>query len=237
VLENKGGNILKSLDVSFFYSLERKIVLPNQEDAAEFSLTHAPSLHCEDAGDQLGLEVHVHPVGGEPMFRIGTKVVYPGHGVGVIEGINEKSIQGIERKFFILRILENNMTIMIPTGNVASVGLRSVISKEMVSKVYRILRTRKPIGDLTNWNRRYREYSEKIKTGSVVEIAKILRDLLVLRSEKELSFGERTMLDTARNLLVKELAIASKHSEEKILEDLRMMFSPDAARLQVSLRS
>ncbi len=171
------------------------------------------------------------------MFRIGTKVVYPGHGVGVIEGIHEKSIQGIERKFFILRILENNMTIMIPTGNVASVGLRSVISKEMVSKVYRILRTRKPIGDLTNWNRRYREYSEKIKTGSVVEIAKILRDLLVLRSEKELSFGERAMLDTARNLLVKELAIASKHSEEKILEDLRMLFAPDSVRLHVSLRS
>jgi CarD family transcriptional regulator len=136
-----------------------------------------------------------------------------------------------------LRILENNMTIMIPTGNVASVGLRPVISKEMVSKVYRILRTRKPIGDLTNWNRRYREYSEKIKTGSVVEIAKILRDLLVLRSEKELSFGERTMLDTARNLLVKELAIASKHSEEKILEDLRMMFAPDTVRLSAPLRS
>jgi CarD family transcriptional regulator len=129
------------------------------------------------------------------------------------------------------------MTIMIPTGNVASVGLRPVISKEMVSKVYRILRTRKPIGDLTNWNRRYREYSEKIQTGSVIEIAKILRDLLVLRSEKELSFGERTMLDTALNLLVKELAIASKHSEEDILEDLRMMFTPDSVRLPVLLRS
>lgn len=171
------------------------------------------------------------------MFRIGAKVVYPGHGVGVIEGIHEKNIQGIERKFFMLRILENNMTIMIPTGNVASVGLRPVISKEMVSRVYRILRTRKPIGDLTNWNRRYREYSERIKTGSVVEIAKILRDLLVLRSEKELSFGERTMLDTARSLLVKELAIASKHSEEKILEDLRMMFTPDSVRLNIPLRS
>jgi CarD family transcriptional regulator len=171
------------------------------------------------------------------MFRIGTKVVYPGHGVGVIEGIHEKSIQGLERKFFLLRILENNMTIMIPTGNVASVGLRPLISKEIVSKVYRILRTRKPIGDLTNWNRRYREYSEKIKTGSIIEVAKILRDLLVLKSERELSFGERTMLDTARNLLVKELALASRHSEEKILEDLRMMFTPDSAGMVASLRS
>lgn len=171
------------------------------------------------------------------MFRIGAKVVYPGHGVGVIEGMREKNIQGLERKFFVLRILENGMTIMIPTENVASIGLRPIINKEMVSKVYRILRTRKPVGDLTNWNRRYREYSEKIRTGSVIEIAKILRDLLVIRCEKELSFGERTMLDTARNLLVKELAIASKNPEEKILADLRMMFAPESPRMSVPLRS
>jgi CarD family transcriptional regulator len=171
------------------------------------------------------------------MFRIGAKVVYPGHGVGVIEGVQEKNIQGLERKFFMLRIMENGMTIMIPTENVASIGLRPVIRKEMVSKVYRILRTRKPIGDLTNWSRRYREYSEKIKTGSVIEIAKILRDLLVLRTIKELSFGERAMLDTARNLIVKELAIASKNSEEKILADLRAMFTSDSARAQATLRS
>jgi CarD family transcriptional regulator len=107
----------------------------------------------------------------------------------------------------------------------------------MVSRVYRILRTRKPIGDLTNWNRRYREYSEKIKTGSVIEIAKILRDLLVLRTIKELSFGERAMLDTARNLIVKELAIASKNSEEKILADLHTMFASESARPQALLRS
>jgi CarD family transcriptional regulator len=170
------------------------------------------------------------------MFRIGTKAVYPGHGVGVIEGIQAKSIQGLERKFFVLRILENGMTIMIPTENVASTGLRPIISKEMVSKVYRILRTRKPIGDLKNWSRRYREYNERIKTGSIIEVAKILRDLLVLKAEKELSFGERTMLDTARNLLVKELAIASKHSEEKILSDLRMMFTPDTAKSMALFR-
>jgi CarD family transcriptional regulator len=170
------------------------------------------------------------------MFRIGAKVVYPGHGVGLIEGIEEKSIQGFAREFFMLRILENNMMIMIPTDNVASLGLRPLMSKETVSKVYRILRTKKPIGDLTHWNRRYREYHEKIKTGSILEIAKILRDLLALKSEKELSFGERAMLDTARNLLVKELAIASKNPEEKILADLRAMFILDSARLAVTVR-
>jgi CarD family transcriptional regulator len=170
------------------------------------------------------------------MFRIGAKIVYPAHGVGVIEGVQEKNIQGITHKFFILRILENDMIIMIPTDNVTSIGLRPVMSKEMVSQVYRILRRRKPIRDLTHWNRRYREYNEKIKTGSIVEIARILRDLLVLKAEKELSFGERTMLDTARNLLVKELAIASEHSEEKILAELRTMFAPGATRITVAER-
>jgi len=171
------------------------------------------------------------------MFRIGAKVVYPGHGVGVIEAVQEKSIQGLECKFFILRILETDLTIMIPTDHVASLGLCPVISKETVSQVYRILRTRKPIGDLTKWHRRYQEYRERIKTGSVVEIAKILRDLLVLQSEKELSFCERTMLDTACNLLVRELAIESHTSEEKILTEIHMMFTPDSARIPAVARS
>jgi CarD family transcriptional regulator len=159
------------------------------------------------------------------MFRVGENVVYPGHGVGVIEGLQARSVSGMERKFYMLRILESEMTIMIPTENVATVGLRPVISKEMVSKVYRILRTKKIEVDQQTWNRRHREYTEKIKTGSVLEIAKVLRDLLVLKADKELSFGERKMLDTARNLLVKELSIASAHSEEKIIENLKSIFS------------
>jgi len=158
------------------------------------------------------------------MFRIGEKVVYPGHGVGVIEGLQARSVSGLEHKFYMLRILEGDMTIMIPLENLATVGLRPVISKEMVTKVYRILRSRKVNGDQQTWNRRYREYSEKLKTGSVIEIAKVLRDLFVLKADKELSFGERKMLDTARNMLVKELAIASAHPEAKILEDLNSIF-------------
>jgi len=158
------------------------------------------------------------------MFSIGEKVVYPGHGVGVLEGLQARNVSGLERKFYMLRILESDMTIMIPLENLATVGLRPVISKEMVTKVYRILRSRKVNGDQQTWNRRYREYSEKLKTGSVIEIAKVLRDLFVLKADKELSFGERKMLDSARNMLVKELAIASAHSEAKILEDLNSIF-------------
>jgi len=99
------------------------------------------------------------------------------------------------------------------------------LGKEMVAKVYKILRDKKVEIDQQTWNRRYREYTEKIKTGSVLEIAKVLRDLFVLKGDKELSFGERKMLDTARNLLVKELAIAKAHTEEKIMEELKGIFA------------
>jgi len=91
--------------------------------------------------------------------------------------------------------------------------------------VYKILKDKKVQVDQQTWNRRYREYTERIKTGSVLEIAKVLRDLFVLKGDKELSFGERKMLDTARNLLVKELAVASANPEEKIVQDLKTIFA------------
>ncbi len=159
------------------------------------------------------------------MFKVGEKVVYPAHGVGVIQSIQLRAISGSEKTFYMLRILENDMTIMIPTENVASVGLRRVIGKDMVTKVYKILRERRVEIDQQTWNRRYREYTEKIKTGSVLEIATVLRDLFVLKGDKELSFGERKMLDTARNLLVKELSIARAHPEEKIIAELSDIFA------------
>ena len=157
-------------------------------------------------------------------FKVGEKVVYPAHGVGVIEGIQTKVVSGSERKFYMLRILDSDMTIMIPTENVASVGLRRVIGKDMVNKVYKVLREKRITVDQATWNRRYREYTEKIKTGSVLEIAEVLRDLFMLKGDKELSFGERKMLDTARNLLVKELAIAKSNTEENIMEELKTIF-------------
>lgn len=159
------------------------------------------------------------------VFKVGEKVVYPAHGVGVIESIQSKAISGTVKKFYMLRIIDSGMTIMIPTENVTTVGLRRIIGRDMVTKVYKILRDKKVEIDQQTWNRRYREYTEKIKTGSVLEIAKVLRDLFVLKGDKELSFGERKMLDTARNLLVKELAIAKSHSEEKIMEELATIFA------------
>jgi CarD family transcriptional regulator len=123
-----------------------------------------------------------------------------------------------------MRILENDMKIMIPTKNVNNVGLRELIAKREVPKLYSILKKRDVAVDNQTWNRRYREYMEKIKTGSVYEVAEVYRDLLMLKTEKELSFGERKMLDTARSLLVKEISLAKKVEEVQVEKDLDKIF-------------
>ena len=154
------------------------------------------------------------------MFKVGDKAVYPAHGVGVIENIEKKEIAGSTYQFYILRILENDMTIMIPTANVEAVGLRRIIPGSQVTKVYKILKQNEISVDAATWNRRYREYMEKIKTGSAFEIAQVLRDLFILKNDKDLSFGERKMFDTARSLLVKELALAKDVTEENVAKQL-----------------
>ena len=158
------------------------------------------------------------------MFHKGDKAVYPGHGVGVIESIETKQISGKEQSFFILRFVDNGMTIMVPEDNVKSAGLRTVIRKIDARKVIGILKDREITLDNQTWNRRYREYMEKINTGSIYEIAEVLRDLHLLRDEKELSFGEKKIMDMAKNLLVKELAIARDVKESDILREIRTIF-------------
>ena len=159
------------------------------------------------------------------MFKIGDKAVYPAHGVGRIESIEAKQIGGSEQEFYIMRILETEMIIMIPVRNVDAVGLRQIIDSEDVPKVYGILKNRDVSLDNQTWNRRYREYMDKIKTGSVFEVAEVLRDLFLLKSDKDLSFGERKMLDTARSLLVKELAIAENTNEDTVQGQLEGIFN------------
>ncbi len=161
----------------------------------------------------------------EANFRIGDKAVYPAHGVAEVTGIERREISGSQQTFYILRILENNMRIMVPMKNVGTVGLRAVVGKQEVKEVYDILRSKDVSVEGQTWNRRYREYMEKIKTGSVFEIAEVLRDLSLLKYDKDLSFGERKMLDTAKNLLIKELAVAKGTKEEKIAKELDEIFT------------
>lgn len=163
------------------------------------------------------------------MFNVGDLAVYPAHGVGVIERIERQEISGCKQDFYVMRILDNGMIIMIPTGNAEHVGLRDIIDQGEVNKVYSILKKRDIPADNQTWNRRYREYMEKIKTGSPYEVAEVYRDLWMLKSEKELSFGERKMLDTARSLLLRELSLAKKVQQEEVARDLDGLLGSEAA--------
>ncbi len=162
---------------------------------------------------------------GPRRFKIGDLAVYPAHGVGRIESIDSRVINGEPHDFYIMKVLENSMVIMIPTDNVDSVGLRDVIAKEEIPKIYDVLKKdRESPADSQTWNRRYREYMDKIKTGSLYDVAEVFRDLYLLRMAKDLSFGERKLFDTATALLLKELSTAKETEEETIMGEIEDLF-------------
>ena len=161
-------------------------------------------------------------------FQIGDLAVYPAHGVGEIQAIESRVVNGEKHDFYIMKVLENGMVIMIPTSNVASVGLRNIIDKKEVPKVYEVMKFRKDgLPDNQTWNRRYREYMDKIKTGSLYDVAEVFRDLFLLKLTKDLSFGERKLYDTAQVLLVRELSTAKNKDEDAILSELESLFVAD----------
>lgn len=181
-----------------------------------------PTLNGSDSNKPaLVIAIPVEPIS----FKVGDKIVYPGHGVGEVEDIRCTSVGGSEQQFYNIKILETGMKVFVPLAQSSTVGLRRIVDKKAVDKVYEILKSRDFKIDTQTWNRRFREYSQKIKTGSVYEIAVVLRDLSVLSSGKELSFGEKKMLDVAQNLLVSELAIAKARPQEKIVVELREIFA------------
>ncbi len=154
-------------------------------------------------------------------FQIGEKAVYPAHGVGEITAIETRDIMGNPMEVYVMKILDREMTIIIPVGKSKEVGLRQVMGTDEVDAVFQVLRQRRRVNDSQTWNRRFREYSDKIRTGSAVEIAKVLRDLYLLRAGKSLSYGEKRMLNTAMELLTQEIAVArgqvASQAEEQIL--------------------
>jgi CarD family transcriptional regulator len=164
------------------------------------------------------------PTGEVVNFKVGDKIVYPGHGVGEIEGVRTTILGGEEHHIYNIKILDTGMKVMVPLQQAAAVGLRRIIDKKAIDTVYDILRDRNFKIDTQTWNRRFREYSQKIKTGSVFEIAMVLRDLSVLSADKELSFGEKKMLDMAEALLVSEIAIAKARPQDKIAGELKSLF-------------
>ncbi|MCH2107687.1 MAG: CarD family transcriptional regulator [Polyangiaceae bacterium] len=157
-------------------------------------------------------------------FKIGDKAVYPAQGVAEVVSIDERDIAGSLQKFYVLRILDSDRKIMVPVANADAVGLRQVINETEIREIFDILEE-KTIGfDTQTWNRRYRGFMDKIKTGSIYDVAEVLRDLYRLKANKQLSFGERRMLDTARTLIVKEIAIARDQSEDQVKEDIEAIF-------------
>jgi CarD family transcriptional regulator len=158
------------------------------------------------------------------MFKVGDLAVYPAQGVGIIDSIEEREMMGSLQSFYVMKILGSNMKIMIPLDSAKAVGLRGVISSREIPKIYEILKDKEITIDKQTWNKRYRDYLEKIKTGSVYEVARVLRDLCILKLDKDLSFGERKMMDTARNLLIKEISVVSKSAETKVEKDINAFF-------------
>lgn len=161
----------------------------------------------------------------QAIFEVGDNAVYPAHGVTRVKRIDERVVGGMKKRFYVLEVVESQMTIMVPTDNADTVGLRRIISTDEVNRVYGILKERDVKIDQTTWNRRYREYMEKIKTGSVYEIAEVLRNLFLLRYSKDLSFGERKMLDQAKALLVKEISLAKSEDEIAIEQEIQAIFA------------
>ena len=149
------------------------------------------------------------------MFNIGDVVVYPAHGVAEVESIEERNISGNMIPFIILKVLDTQMTVMVPVSNAKNVGIRQPINKKGIKEVLDILKQRDVQIDNQTWNRRYREYMEKIKSGFSKDIAEVLRDLNILKKGKELSFGERKMFDTAKNLLINEISCSKKITREE----------------------
>jgi len=157
------------------------------------------------------------------VFNVGDRVVYPMHGAGVIESIEEKEVLGERQKYYIMRLPIGDMKVMIPLENVGDIGLREVINEAEVSKVFELLE-----GDQSkmssNWNRRYRANMEKIKTGDIYEVAEVVRNLYIRDIRKGLSTGERKMLDSAKQILISELVLAENTDEEEARNRLDSVF-------------
>jgi len=158
------------------------------------------------------------------LFNIGDKVVYPMHGAGVIESIEEKEVLGETKKYYVLRLPVGDMKVMIPVTNYKDVGLRQVIDGDGVSRVFRIL-SEQSTSMSSNWNRRYRANLEKIKSGNVYEVAEVVRNLITRDKEKGLSSGERKMLESARQILISELVLATEMNEDKTKSMIERAFA------------
>lgn len=157
-------------------------------------------------------------ISNESVFHVGDKVVYPNHGVGVIEQISSRTIGATVEKFYLLNIKSSSLKVMVPFHNVGNVGLRRVVKNGEIQKILDFLTDGECLSN-GDWKDRFKENSEKMRTGSLLDVAAVLKGLLLLHQAKPLSFREKKMLERARYLLVSELAMA-KNLEENAIEEM-----------------
>jgi CarD family transcriptional regulator len=164
-------------------------------------------VHRNEEKTRMETEV---PQQAETSFQVGEMAVHPAHGVGEITGIEKRDLGGSMNLFYVLRIVETGLKVMIPVRAISQVGLRRVMSMNEADDILGVLQAPEVAVEIQPWNRRFRAYTEMLKSGSPYEIAKVLRDMSRLKFDKVLSFGERRLLDQAKSLLVKELALAKQ---------------------------
>lgn len=158
------------------------------------------------------------------MFGVGDVVVYPHHGAGVIEGISEKTVEGETRQYFVLRMCQGNLTVMVPFESTDRIGLRNVITKKEVNKVMDVLgEDSSPMP--SNWNHRYKKNRDKLRSGDIFQVAEVVRNLTLRDMEKGLSSGEKRMLNQARDILASELMYAVEVEVDEAQRMIQEVFS------------
>src|SRR3954451_9986966 len=164
---------------------------------------------------EMDLDLDLEPT----VYKVGDHVVYPHHGAGKVQKKEIKDVLGEKRQYLTIKILHNNMTVMVPCENADRAGLRRVIGEEAVAKVLSVLRA--DVSQMPkNWNRRFKHNREKIKTGDVYELAEVVRNLAIRESEKGLSTGEKQMYTRAKKILASELMYALEMDEGEAEEHL-----------------
>lgn len=156
------------------------------------------------------------------MFNLGDYVVCPGHGVGQVADIESKELGGTTKTYYLIKLIVTGMKVMVPADS--QNGIRSLVSAKEIEDVFVLLNNHNVKVDTSTWNRRHRDYMAKVKTGSLLEIADVLRSLFLLKVSKKLSFGEKKMLDQCKELIVKEMAIAQGAAEESISTKIESCF-------------
>ena len=148
------------------------------------------------------------------MFNVGDKIVYPMHGAGTIDSIEEKDILGEKQAYYIIK-MPGEVKVMVPTAKAEEIGVRNIINKENANKVFQVLEANETEMS-NNWNKRYRDNMEKMKSGDIYEVADVVRNLSFKQKEKGLSTGEKKMLSNAKQILVSELVLAEHASQEEV---------------------